>query len=188
MANHHLMDKFIDTYDPSMAVDAGIGIVLFAAGYIILWSGITRGSVDTRKFWITLLVVAVAILSIRPDSVFEVGMLLRGMFLGSMPAIGWMSFLGLVVLGSMWVGAQWMKNHGAPVAQPQTIHTQPEPRQAVTREQPRAAVSNASARAWPLPKPRASQEPVRLTLAEAPPAVPLAYRRETMPVVRNRRK
>lgn len=165
-SRHDFMDQFLRTGDVSLAVDAGVGVVALTVAYVIIWNTMNRGWGDDRKCLITLGIVGAPLLAIYPDCPFETGKLLRGMFIGSLPAIGWLSFGALVVFA----GFAWGYNARKPAAlsvAPQTIRAQAEPRPAVSQ-----------ARATPLPK--AAPEPVRLSRLTTPPAVQVEYRRETL--------
>jgi hypothetical protein len=178
MVNHSLyIDQFIRTGSTDLAVSLGLGLLFLAAAYVILWTGLNGGWGDQRSFWMVLLIVALITLFIFPDLAIICGMLMRGWFFGSLAAIGWLSFGALVLLAGVAIGIKLRE----------VAPGQPEPsKPALAREPARPVISAATF--WPLPKPKTAPEPSRLERVQTPPAVLPAYRRETMPVVRNRRK
>lgn len=93
------LGQFMRTGNEAIAVDFGIGIVAACTGFLTVWCAINRGWGDSRARILTLVAIAAPVCALAPDAFCELGKLIRGMFFGfALPAVGWLSFLALVLL------------------------------------------------------------------------------------------
>jgi hypothetical protein len=94
----------------TQAVNIGLGAVVVSAGFLIVWHAVNRGPGDSRYKMAALVVTATALHVFLPAYLFEVGQEIRGLFYGFvMPAIGWLSFMALVLLAGAALGIMFSR-------------------------------------------------------------------------------
>lgn len=168
------MGQLIRTGDTALAVDFVLGVSLYVIAFSAVWFSLTT---NTRDYFPAGGAGAVVLYMVHHDIFIVCGKVLRGFFLGSLPAIGWLSFFVLLILAGAVVGIAFAHKY-------RVTQRGEESAQRIEGAAPQYRVTEVAVDVLP----KRQSAPARLTRTHTPPAVPVEFRREKVPAIPDRRR